>query len=456
MAYSLTPVVGAPLAPEGFPQGMQFQNDGTDLGARDVLTLDFADNLTATRGVGSTTVRVVADATGAAIQWMDEGIDLGPPDANEVNFTGAGVVATRTGERIIVNIPGAVAGDGAPLYVRKYSDALDPSFNAVYNGAYLVEIDIPQEFLPYAAANALMVIQSYDQQIISSTEVSNDGYVPAFGNLPNDSYPGVRLLDGATRLQFATPGILSRAGIDETPDYPFTLVGLPHGGGGAGSGVTFDGSPVASLVEGNNVTMTLAGDALTIAASGTGGGDVTSVNGQTGEVMIGVNDLANYQGSPSDGQVIAWNASASRWEPQTGTAGSTITCNGNTDIAQLQFGPGFGFSTAGDTFSISRSLKLNSQTGDFGVTRSFDLNHVVVVTSDTLATATMYSAEGQGWEVGDTVGLLQGGTAQVAFDFVSTGLTCISAKLKTAEQGQVIWAVMIDTDIWAVFGNAAA
>lgn len=58
---------------------------------------------------------------GAALQFQDESIDLGPPTVDTVNFLGAGVTASRSGDIITVYVPGGgdyiglAAGVAAPV-----------------------------------------------------------------------------------------------------------------------------------------------------------------------------------------------------------------------------------------------------------------------------------------------------------------------------------------------------
>lgn len=72
MAFGIspaTPTIAAgdnpPAASDGFPRYIQFQTDGSNLGAPDVDTVNFVGNLTATRGTGENANRVtVAAAAG--------------------------------------------------------------------------------------------------------------------------------------------------------------------------------------------------------------------------------------------------------------------------------------------------------------------------------------------------------------------------------------------------------
>ena len=68
MPFSITPLLDMP-PPEAqeFPNFIQFQEDGTDLGSNDADTLNFAGGLTATRGTGeNANVVTVAGAGGSS------------------------------------------------------------------------------------------------------------------------------------------------------------------------------------------------------------------------------------------------------------------------------------------------------------------------------------------------------------------------------------------------------
>lgn len=80
---------------------------------------------------------------------------------------------------------------------------------------------------------------------------------------------------------------------------------------------------VTSIIAGTNITVSDNGSgAVTInsTASGGGGGAVDSVNGQTGVVILGINNLTDVQTSggnhdPSDGDALVWDAGMSHWMP---------------------------------------------------------------------------------------------------------------------------------------------
>lgn len=64
MAFGLTPAGAGfpPQAPDSFPNYIQFQSNGVDLGLPNVDTVDFADGLVATRGTGESANKVTVIA----------------------------------------------------------------------------------------------------------------------------------------------------------------------------------------------------------------------------------------------------------------------------------------------------------------------------------------------------------------------------------------------------------
>lgn len=101
MGFGITPATGfPPQASDEFPNYIQFQNQGTDLGLPNVDTVNFGRNLTATRGTGenANVVTVVADAftwTEATNDYLLSSDDLGN-----------GVKATHNSGPVVVTVPG--------------------------------------------------------------------------------------------------------------------------------------------------------------------------------------------------------------------------------------------------------------------------------------------------------------------------------------------------------------
>lgn len=93
---------------------VQFEDEGVDLGSPGTVDeLDFAGaGVTATRVGDKVTVTIPgAGAAQAQIQMQDEGVNLGTTGTvDTIDFTGAAVTASRIGNVLTVNIPGGGAG----------------------------------------------------------------------------------------------------------------------------------------------------------------------------------------------------------------------------------------------------------------------------------------------------------------------------------------------------------
>lgn len=101
MSFGITPATGfPPQASDEFPNYIQFQNQGVDLGLPNVDTVNFGRNLTATRGTGenANVVTVVAETfvwAEAANDYLLSSDDLGN-----------GVKTTHNSGPVIVTVPG--------------------------------------------------------------------------------------------------------------------------------------------------------------------------------------------------------------------------------------------------------------------------------------------------------------------------------------------------------------
>jgi len=82
MAFGFNPAGnGFPSqAPEGFPNFIQFQADGTDLGDADADTVNFRRGLSATRGTGESSGVVTVDAAGVTWREISETYTLEAAD----------------------------------------------------------------------------------------------------------------------------------------------------------------------------------------------------------------------------------------------------------------------------------------------------------------------------------------------------------------------------------------
>lgn len=101
MSFGITPAAGfPPQASDEFPNYIQFQNQGTDLGLPNVDTVNFGRNLIATRGTGENAN--VVTVTGEAFTWSDVAGDY----LLDVADLGNGLKATHNSGPVIVTVPG--------------------------------------------------------------------------------------------------------------------------------------------------------------------------------------------------------------------------------------------------------------------------------------------------------------------------------------------------------------
>lgn len=101
-SFSLTPLTDVPPpAQDDFPNFIQFQNAGTDLGTPDADTLNFSTGLTATRGVGEFSNVVTVTAAGAAGASVGV-IDL-TSDVEDGSFDGVPFPSLWTAAVLVAN-----------------------------------------------------------------------------------------------------------------------------------------------------------------------------------------------------------------------------------------------------------------------------------------------------------------------------------------------------------------
>ena len=113
------------------------------------------------------------------------------------------------------------------------------------------------------------------------------------------------------------------------------------------NGVTNPVQTLLNLVAGTN--MTIVNDGLgNITFTSTGGGAVDSVNGQTGVVVLALNDISDVNApSPSVGQLLQWN----------GTEWVAATVSGSGTVTNVGTGTGL----TGGPITNSGTISLNSK-----------------------------------------------------------------------------------------------
>jgi hypothetical protein len=71
--FGITPVTGYPIPPsDDFPQFIQFQQDGTNLGGPDADTVNITGGLTARRGTGENANVITIEGDGSAFSWNEQ------------------------------------------------------------------------------------------------------------------------------------------------------------------------------------------------------------------------------------------------------------------------------------------------------------------------------------------------------------------------------------------------
>ncbi len=94
--FSVSPVGPFPTSTDdGFPNFLQWQDEGVNLGGPDAEVVNIVgDAITATRGTGENVkvVTLTVDGVSLSLQFQVNGTDLGGPDATTLNFSGDLVV----------------------------------------------------------------------------------------------------------------------------------------------------------------------------------------------------------------------------------------------------------------------------------------------------------------------------------------------------------------------------
>lgn len=125
MAFGLTPAGAGfpPQAPDAFPNYIQFQGGGTDLGGPDADTVNFRRGMRATRGTGESSGTVTVDA--AVMTWRE----IGTTETLVANDLGNGVKSVSDNSSLTVIVPTddvlglSEANEGASLLIMQAGTA---------------------------------------------------------------------------------------------------------------------------------------------------------------------------------------------------------------------------------------------------------------------------------------------------------------------------------------------
>ncbi len=112
MVFGVSPAVAGveQAADDGFPNFIQFQLDGVNLGGPDVDTVNLTTGLTATRGTGETenALTIEATGTGGSLSVLNNGV-LVADDVTTLNIVGAEAVVAESGGVATIDIAAAAA-----------------------------------------------------------------------------------------------------------------------------------------------------------------------------------------------------------------------------------------------------------------------------------------------------------------------------------------------------------
>lgn len=183
---------------------LEVQDEGVPVDSS-VIVINFVGaGVTASQtGPGEVEVNIPGGGGGqAAIQFEDEGVNLGTPGTvDEVDFVGSGVVATRIGNKVTVTISGGGGGSG---------EVVEKDFNQVAHGFTQDQIlkssgtngefDLAQSDTPANADVIGMVVDVIDADNFT---LATEGYV-TMNALPGGAVAGDNLW-----LDPVTPGALT-------------------------------------------------------------------------------------------------------------------------------------------------------------------------------------------------------------------------------------------------------
>lgn len=209
MSFSMTPVTGfPPVTPDEFPNFIQFQGEGTNLGGADADTVNFTGSgVTATRGegenAGTVTVEIEGGGSGGANPTLIvglEGLTTGnwenSPDFSDwfgdVKKTSTEAVWSDATQDITVSTTGVyqvtIAGRVTAVSPNTWPLEDETLFGSVIDTAIFPERSkygrtLPGEFLGYSNANSMTWSDSFFVEI---TDVEQTIVPKLYANKYND------------------------------------------------------------------------------------------------------------------------------------------------------------------------------------------------------------------------------------------------------------------------------
>lgn len=332
-------------------------------------------------------IRIVIQESGggSAIQFQDEGVDLGNNQADKVDFVGAGVTATRVGDTVTVTIPGASGtvesvNSGSGITVDN-TDPVNPIVNL--GGTLTQDVTVTGDFNLFfenpSHANGFIVggTDQFNTVIFSATDNINltqgsnvlDFSASGFALTIQGDAGGVgHLVQGGTGgfIEYlnpvATGNVLLSGGVAATNSWG--KVGLtthvsgilPVANGGTGAS-SLSGLPFWSLTGDFTINPSVGTSIAALINAGDQIRFLPSVLDQTGSVAFGLpgQTLAQWEVSSQSIRIhtrtsgfesINLSETASNFYASNGTENSSVRITGTTlilgttytDFAGAQYG----------------------------------------------------------------------------------------------------------------------
>jgi len=306
----------------------------------------------------------------------------------------------------------SVVLEGAEEYTDDTVEGLQAQIDNLHSeyGAGLVGIeDVGNHFTAITVEGALQELAANTGNFDPDANYSITGSWTFTGDtlsvLSDTGFFGGRLVIGGPLLDGITGGVRLNNRVTDSSIYN---IGLPLKDGdmallsdiptlSAGDGIALTGTfpsltientiPQVNLTAGSNVNITGTYPNLTISATGgSGGGDVTSVNGQVGDVTLTYSDVGAAAASHSHSNATTSAAgfmSAADKSKLNGIASGATNNNGTVTSVNVSGGTGIGSSggpiTGSGTISLSLSTNLQSWSSISPSSKAND--NVVVKTS---------------------------------------------------------------------------
>ncbi len=170
MTWGINPVEFTPPSSDEFPDFLQWQFEGENLGDTSPDTVNGTGGITVTRGVGEDANVITLSADAIPLQWQSNGVDLGPPTVDTVNLT-EGLTAERTGDTL------EISADLVPhrLTWREIDGDGEVTVDDIDNGIVMsadtgtAVLTVPEGVIPSGAAVLVFQKGAADVDIIPSS-----------------------------------------------------------------------------------------------------------------------------------------------------------------------------------------------------------------------------------------------------------------------------------------------